>query len=163
VFGFGGFSAEVLETKVLRMEKDTPAYSGSGSNRTRKTDDEGNPAFNWTVVAQVTYRLTIHCLGAVYTETAAASQTGPDVGEVTDFAIKTAESDALKRAATYLGTQFGLSLYDSGTNIDVVRIIFEPQQREALERHRAARAAAQGGQAQALVDRAMGQQREGTS
>lgn len=36
------------------------------------------------------------------------------------MAIKTAESDALKRAAINLGTQFGLSLYDNGSMKDVV-------------------------------------------
>ena len=36
------------------------------------------------------------------------------------MAVKTAESDALKRAAINLGTQFGLSLYDNGSRADVV-------------------------------------------
>jgi hypothetical protein len=36
------------------------------------------------------------------------------------MAIKTAESDALKRAAINLGTQFGLSLYNNGSMRDVV-------------------------------------------
>jgi hypothetical protein len=36
------------------------------------------------------------------------------------MAIKTAESDALKRAAINLGTQFGLSLYNNGSPKDVV-------------------------------------------
>jgi hypothetical protein len=36
------------------------------------------------------------------------------------MAIKTAESDALKRAAINLGTQFGLSLYNNGSLRDVV-------------------------------------------
>jgi hypothetical protein len=36
------------------------------------------------------------------------------------MAVKTAESDALKRAAINLGTQFGLSLYDNGSRNDVV-------------------------------------------
>ena len=36
------------------------------------------------------------------------------------MAVKTAESDALKRAAINLGTQFGLSLYADGATRDVV-------------------------------------------
>jgi hypothetical protein len=36
------------------------------------------------------------------------------------MAIKTAESDAIKRAAINLGTQFGLSLYNNGSLRDVV-------------------------------------------
>jgi hypothetical protein len=62
----------------------------------------------------------------VYSEYAAASQTGPDIGEVMDFAIKTAESDALKRAAINLGTQFGLSLYNNGSTDDIVKKVLAP-------------------------------------
>lgn len=40
----------------------------------------------------------------------------------------TAESDALKRCAIYLGTQFGLSLYDVGATHDIVRMVFSPGQ-----------------------------------
>lgn len=136
VFGFGNFSAETIEAKVLRMAQDVPAMTGSGPSRTQRTDPvTGQPLFNWSVTAQCTVRLSIHTTGAVYTETAAASQVGPDVGEVTDFAIKTAESDALKRAATYLGTQFGLSLYRNGQREDVVQVLMDPQQKRALDQH----------------------------
>lgn len=129
VFGFGGFSADVIDTEIVRMEKDVPAFTGGRGDRTRRKDADGNPDFNWSVTAMVTVRLTIHALGdCTFTETAAASQTGPDVGEVTDFAVKTAESDALKRAAIYLGTQFGLSLYNNGSTSEVVRRIVAPGQ-----------------------------------
>jgi hypothetical protein len=37
------------------------------------------------------------------------------------MAVKTAESDALKRCAVNLGTQFGLSLYQNGATVDVVQ------------------------------------------
>lgn len=132
VFGFAQFSADVVDAAVLRMERDVPAYTGSGDARKRKMDAEGNPDFNWSVTAQATVRLHIHATGATYTETAIASQTGPDVGEVSDFAMKTAESDALKRAAIYLGTQFGLGLYDNGGLGDVVRVLLEPEQKDIL-------------------------------
>jgi recombination DNA repair RAD52 pathway protein len=129
VFGFTGFDAEVLETKVLETIRE-------------EATDRNNKAYTKvTVSAMCTVRLTIH--GAeiaapdgtvfrgrdtVFTETSAASQTGRDVGEVTDFAIKTAESDALKRCATYLGTQFGLSLYRNGQTSDVIKKIVAPGQ-----------------------------------
>lgn len=117
VFGFGGFSAEAIDTKIVEIEKIPMPAS------------EGKQAYTKIIAcAMVTVRLTIHQTGAVYTESAVASQTGRDIGEVTDFAVKTAESDALKRAAIYLGTQFGLSLYDNGSNKDVVRVIFAPDQ-----------------------------------
>lgn len=132
VFGYGGFSADVLESKVLRMQQDVPAveWVGSGQNRAKrpKVDDNGQPVFNWSVTAQSLVRLTIHQTGATYTEAAAASQVGPDIGEVTDFAIKTSESDALKRAAIYLGTQFGLSLYNNGGTADVIGAVWAPDQ-----------------------------------
>jgi recombination DNA repair RAD52 pathway protein len=132
VFGYGGFSADVVESKVLRMQQDVPAFDwvGPSGNRTKKpkVDENGQPVFNWSVTAQSTVRLTIHQTGATYTETAAASQVGPDVGEVTDFAIKTSESDALKRAAIYLGTQFGLSLYNNGGTSDVIGAVWAPDQ-----------------------------------
>lgn len=117
VFGFGGFSAEVLDTKVIEIDKTAmPASNGK------------DPYTRITACAMVTLRLTIHSLGAVYTESAVASQTGRDIGEVLDFAVKTAESDALKRAAIYLGTQFGLSLYNAGSKDDVIKVVFAPGQ-----------------------------------
>jgi hypothetical protein len=43
-------------------------------------------------------------------------------GDVHDMAIKTAESQALKRCATNLGDQFGLSLYRNGSADPVVTV-----------------------------------------
>lgn len=124
VFGFGGFSADVIETKVLEI------------NRTDAKDTNGKEYTKIVALAQVTMRLRIPSLGCTYTETGAASQTGRDVGEVTDFAIKTAATDALKRCAINLGTQFGLGLYNNGSTQEVVRRVFAPGQewpREADE------------------------------
>ena len=136
VFGFGGFSAEVTHTQILKFEDNVAKSSGSGTN--------------FRVTALCTVKLTLHSppvqnedgswdLGqdVVYSESAVSSQSNPDPGEAADFAVKTAESDALKRAATYLGTQFGLSLYDKGSTQDVVRVLLHPGQAEQLERVRA--------------------------
>ena len=134
VFGFGGFSAEAEECEIVRIENNIPKYSGYGKDKKElpiEYSPDGQIRFgtaNFRVTARVRVRLTIHQIGAVYSEWAASSQTGPDLGEVTDFAIKTAESDALKRAAIYLGTQFGLSLYDNGSKQDVIRRVFSPGQ-----------------------------------
>jgi hypothetical protein len=138
VFGFGGFSAEADECEVVRIENNVPKTTGWGENKQTlpiEFDPDGQIKFgtaNFRVSVRVRVKLTIHQLGAVYTEWAACSQTGPDLGEVTDFAIKTAESDALKRAAIYLGTQFGLSLYASDKNhihyADVVKVILADEQ-----------------------------------
>jgi recombination DNA repair RAD52 pathway protein len=149
IFGFGGFSADVIETKILRMDKDAPAMQGSGENRTQRVDWAGNPIFNWSVTAICTMRLHIHQLGATYTESAVSAQVNPDPGEAADFAVKTAESDALKRAATYLGTQFGLSLYNSGSLADVIgAVVLAP----GYEESNAQRAAQRRGVATSTAD-----------
>lgn len=120
VFGFAGWSANLAEpVKVLRIDE-VP----SSRDKTK---------MNFRVLALATVAVTIHQTGATYTESAAASQVGPDIGEVTDFAVKTAESDAFKRACMNLGTQFGLSLYDNGSVADVVKVILAPGQKELLD------------------------------
>lgn len=124
IFGYGNWSGETIETRVVHESQ----YQAPNSDRQL-----------WRIGALCTFRITIHQTGAVYTESAAASQSGPDYGEVLDFAIKTAESDALKRAATNLGTQFGLSLYQNGTTQDVVRSVFAPDQHEIIEDLKASR------------------------
>lgn len=114
VFGFANFSAEVIDSQIVNVVPDGEQV---------------------LVLAKATVRLTIHATGAIYTETAAASQKGRQVGEVADFALKTAESDALKRCAIYLGTQFGLSLYNNGSTADVVRVVLDPAQNALLAEH----------------------------
>ena len=43
------------------------------------------------------------------------------------MAIKTAETDAFKRAAINLGDQFGLSLYNGGSTSPAVREVLVPE------------------------------------
>lgn len=112
VFGFGGFDAEVTQSAIVDM-REVP----SKNNKT-----------NWKISAQATVRLHVHQLDCTYTETAIGGSTQPDLTEALDMAIKTAESDALKRAAVYLGTQFGLSLYNQGSTAEVVRRVVAPGQ-----------------------------------
>lgn len=141
IFGFGGFSAVTSEAQILRVEDRVPRViwkdgKKAGEHEIEFHDDGvvkfGSANFRVTAMAKVT--LTIHGIApgggdAVYAEYAVSSQTGPDIGEVTDFAIKTAESDALKRCAINLGTQFGLGLYDDGSFAEVIRVVFAPEQR----------------------------------
>lgn len=103
VFGFGGFDAEVTSNE-FRYESEGISKSGN---------------VVWEVAYQATVRLYIHSLGCTYTESAIGSAMGSR-SEAHDNAIKNAASDALKRAAIYLGTQFGLSLYDGGNMNDVI-------------------------------------------
>lgn len=114
VFGFGGFSSEVIESSILKAEQ------------IQQVRDEKK--FNWSITAKATVRLTIHQLGAIYTETAIAGSKQPDFTESADMAIKSAESDALKRAAIFLGTQFGLSLYNAGSPKEVISAVLAPGQ-----------------------------------
>ena len=72
----------------------------------------------WDVAYKVIGSLAVE--DAVYAEAAVGSSRLPSRGEAHDMAIKTAESDALKRAAINLGDQFGLSLYDNGSVAPVV-------------------------------------------
>lgn len=117
IFGFGGFSSECIESQILRADL-------------RERQGQQKPI--WDVAAKCVVRLTIHATDAIYTEAAASMQSNPEFGEAADFAIKTAESDALKRAATNLGTQFGLGLYDQGSTREIVRVLFEPTQQAML-------------------------------
>lgn len=100
VFGFGGWSWNV-DTAELAFE-------------------DKNEKGQWNVGYRVIGTLEIHDLGCTYSEAAVGSASLPQRGEAHDMAVKTAESDALKRAAINLGTQFGLSLYDNGSTKDVV-------------------------------------------
>jgi recombination DNA repair RAD52 pathway protein len=118
VFGYAGFSADCLDAKIIREEQ----VKQTNSDRV-----------NWKITAQATVRITIHQTGVTYTETAIAGSSQPDYTESADMAMKSAESDALKRAAIYLGTQFGLSLYQNGATRDIVRRVFAPDQSEATQ------------------------------
>jgi len=142
VFGFGGFSIETIEAKPVDI--------------TRREGANGH----FVVAAMAHVRLVIPTLNAVYSEVAACQQVGPSLGDVLDFALKTAVSDATKRCAVNLGTQFGLSLYKDGSLDDCVRVIFEPEQRAALARIRATRENAppppMPSNVRTLVDRATG-------
>jgi recombination DNA repair RAD52 pathway protein len=102
MFGFAEWSWDVLSCDV--------AYA------IEPTDTERN----WKVGYKVVGRLTILATGATYTEAAVGMANLPDVGEAHDMAVKTAESDAFKRAAINLGDQFGLSLYKNGQTAPVV-------------------------------------------
>ena len=113
IFGFGAWSWEVTDTTLAYEDK--------------------NERGQWEVGYKVVGTLTIHALGCRYTEAAVGSASLPRRGEAHDMAIKTAESDGLKRAAINLGTQFGLSLYNDGTLKDVVGATLDRGQPQPLE------------------------------
>lgn len=100
IFGFGGWSWNVTTADIAFEDQ----------------NDKGQ----WQVGYKVIGTLLIHSLKCEYTEAAIGSASLPQRGEAHDMAIKTAESDALKRAAINLGDQFGLSLYNNGSTTPVV-------------------------------------------
>lgn len=111
IFGFLNWSADVIESSLAFEEQ----------------NDKGQ----WQVGYKVVLRLSFTYSYASYTEAAVGSASLPQRGEAHDMAIKTAESDALKRAAINLGTQFGLSLYDNGNLKDVIHMTLDRPQGDA--------------------------------
>jgi hypothetical protein len=104
IFGFGGWSEIIVESKPELVERDVPKANN------------GKTPFRCT--ARTRTLLYIHQLGAIYSGEAVATQSGSVPGDVLDFALKTSASDAIKRAAMNLGTAFGLSLYDKASRED---------------------------------------------
>lgn len=109
IFGFGNFDAELLSSNLVFDRE----YK-SGDKQMRE------------VAYKVEFRLSIRDNKgyplATYTEAAVGSASGGSgFGDLHDNALKSAASDALKRCAINLGTQFGLSLYDDGTTKEIVR------------------------------------------
>jgi hypothetical protein len=127
-FGYGGFSAEVVESSIVAVREHPMAPGHVKSDGSPKTPQ---------VIAKATVRLTIFGIGpdgqdAIYTESAIGANSGWDIGDTMDNSVKTAESQALKRCAIYLGTQFGLSLYQNGSTQDIVRVMFNETQRQMI-------------------------------
>lgn len=79
-----------------------------------------NNSGRWTVCYRATVMLEVYGADGFSYKVSEDVATGeainqPSRGEAHDLALKTAVSEALKRAAKDLGNQFGLSLYDDGS------------------------------------------------
>jgi hypothetical protein len=125
VFGFGRWSADVLAMELAyeTVEKDKPKLAWN--DKTKRKEPSGEVYDAWTVCYRAQVRLTVCApdgtVLATYTEWAAGeSPNQPVRGDCHDMAMKTAESQALKRAATNLGDCFGLSLYNAGSRSRIV-------------------------------------------
>ena len=115
IFGFGRWSADLIDLTALYETVEERSKDGR----------------TWQVVSvgyRATMRLTVCApdgtVLATYTEAAAGSATNFPINkrsDAADFAIKTAESQALKRCVTNLGDQFGLSLYQKGSRDALVK------------------------------------------
>jgi recombination DNA repair RAD52 pathway protein len=104
LFGFGNFDVRTLNVQCV-------------------VDQPGTRENSWTVAYLATVELLVRGASgmAVYSASAVgSSENQPSLAQAHDHALKTAESDALKRAAINLGTQFGLSLYQNGSLQDIV-------------------------------------------
>lgn len=103
-FGFGNFDVRV-DGPALVFEQE-------------RTGDTGEPNNRWDVCYRAKVTLTVRdAKGNVvctYEGSATATAENQKRGEAHSLALKSAESTALKRAATNLGDQFGLSLYNKG-------------------------------------------------
>ncbi|MEU4410673.1 Rad52/Rad22 family DNA repair protein [Streptosporangium sp. NPDC023963] len=111
IFGFGSFDIDI-EGPDLVFEQ-------------QRTNDQGKPTGRWDVCYRAKVTLTVRdpdgnvvCrLQGSATDTAENQKRG----DAHDLALKSAESTAKKRAATNLGDQFGLSLYNKGQIKALVR------------------------------------------
>jgi recombination DNA repair RAD52 pathway protein len=102
IFGFGNWSADVTEMQLV-SEREVQQRNGK---------------MGWNVIYRARCCLRVgdeSLFGTSYTEWAAGDATNPTLADAHDQAIKTAESQALKRCAVNLGDQFGLSLYKNGS------------------------------------------------
>lgn len=113
IFGFANWDEEVLDYRLVS----TYEYEGR--------DKKPMVEVFWTAKVRLAVRDQYGNTLATYTEAAVGSankaRDGAGLGDIHDNALKTAASDALKRCAINLGTQFGLSLYDDGNTNDVVK------------------------------------------
>lgn len=113
IFGFAGWSLTETSPPVLIYEKEQALKNGKPG---------------YAVAYRAHLALTIHTPegDATYAGSAVGESTMPDYkrGDCHDTAIKTAESQALKRCATNLGDQFGLSLYNDGSTQAYVQTVF---------------------------------------
>jgi recombination DNA repair RAD52 pathway protein len=117
IFGYTNFDLELLDY----------SHVGTREYTTPPRNDQDTPKSMVEVIYTARVRLTLRDpdgqVLCTYVEGAGGSASGPlgMLGEHHDNALKTAESDALKRCAINLGNQFGLSLYDNGSTRDVVK------------------------------------------
>jgi len=95
IFGFDGWNREIMNLKCLH-------------------DPYQNDKDNWGVSYGCTVRITVRAGDVVITRdgTGYGSGFAKDIGSAHESAIKEAETDAMKRAFTTFGNQFGLALYD---------------------------------------------------
>ncbi|GGS96897.1 Rad52/Rad22 family DNA repair protein [Streptomyces violaceus] len=120
IFGFGGHDTDMLEASLI-AETSIPNHQ----KKDRNGKPYGQPFEAWTVIYRVAVRLSVKVdgieLGHWHGIATGDATNQPSRADAHDLALKTADSQALKRAATNLGDQFGLSLYNKGRLSPVVQ------------------------------------------
>jgi len=118
VFGFGGHDTDMLEASLI-------SETSAMRQKMGKNGPYGDPYEAWTVIYRVAVRLSVKVdgveLGHWHGIATGDASNQPSRADAHDLALKTADSQALKRAATNLGDQFGLSLYNKGSQEPVVQ------------------------------------------
>ena len=118
VFGFGGHDTDMLDVTLISETSGMRQKMG-------KNGPYGDPYEAWTVIYRVAVRLAVKVdgieLGHWHGVATGDASNQPSRADAHDLALKTADSQALKRAATNLGDQFGLSLYNKGSLAPVVQ------------------------------------------
>jgi hypothetical protein len=115
LFGFARWSEEVVEQRMVFED------------RSEKKRKDGSTFPVWTVLYTSRVKLTVCApdgtVLAVYTEGATGEgENQPSRGDAHDLALKTSQSQALKRCAANLGDVAGLSLYKKGSRAALVRM-----------------------------------------
>lgn len=118
VFGFGGWSMHVVETALVHSAP-TMSTAKSGPHKGKRDPERIDCAWRATVRLEVRDQHGNHL--ATYEDAATGDAQNSVPIAAHDLALKSAVSTALKRAATCLGDQFGLSLYNKGSEDAFVR------------------------------------------
>lgn len=136
LFGFLRWSADTQICELIFESEDEKIFKCFECKKrepgTCKGGQCGQPYKVWTVAYRAQVQLCIQGIDgythATYTEFAAGDASNqPGRADAHDLAIKTAESQALKRCAVNLGDQFGLSLYNDGSvKAVVIQTIVKP-------------------------------------
>jgi DNA recombination protein Rad52 len=121
IFGFDGWSRETVESRCVLAR-------------------ENRGSFLAVYIARV--RITVHTEGSTTIREGhgTGEGRGSSPGEVHDIALKSAETDATKRALATFGRPFGLALYGHGKAVTSVKSpSHEPQTSDPDAQHRFAR------------------------
>jgi recombination DNA repair RAD52 pathway protein len=120
VFGFGNWDTQVESMELLyetRLENTDSQYPANARDKSKPY---------WVACYRASVRLTIRDYDgeplASYVEYHVEENSPlPNRGEAHAMAVTSVESYAMRRAAINLGDRFGLSLYDKGSPLPVVK------------------------------------------